>query len=64
MSAGSARSRSNYGGPAAPLREVWVAVRATLRSVLETVTLADLAAGHLPDEVAALAADPDAWAPH
>jgi Rrf2 family protein len=53
-----------YGGPAAPLREVWVAVRATLRSVLETVTLADLAAGHLPDEVAALAADPDAWAPH
>jgi Rrf2 family protein len=53
-----------YGGPAAPLREVWVAVRANLRSVLEAVTLADLAAGRLPDEVAAIAADPDAWLPH
>jgi Rrf2 family protein len=53
-----------YGGPAAPLRDVWVAVRANLRSVLETVTLGDLAAGRLPDEVAAIAADPDAWLPH
>lgn len=53
-----------YGGPAAPLREVWVAVRANLRSVLETVTLADLAGDRLPDEVAAIAADPDAWLPH
>jgi hypothetical protein len=32
--------------------------------VLEVVTLADLAAGRLPDEVAAIAADPDAWRPH
>ncbi|HEX6490467.1 MAG TPA: Rrf2 family transcriptional regulator [Gaiellaceae bacterium] len=53
-----------YGGPAEPLREIWVAVRANLRSVLESVTLADLAAGRLPDQVAALAADPDAWLPH
>jgi Rrf2 family protein len=53
-----------YGGPAAPLREVWVAVRANLRSVLETVTLADLAGDRLPDEVAAIAANPDAWLPH
>ena len=53
-----------YGGPAAGLRDVWVAVRANLRSVLETVTLGDLAAGRLPDEVAAIAADPDAWLPH
>ena len=53
-----------YGGPAAALRDVWVAVRANLRSVLETVTLGDLAAGRLPDEVAAIAADPDAWLPH
>ena len=28
------------------------------------VTLADVASGELPDEVRALAADPDAWAPH
>jgi Rrf2 family protein len=53
-----------YGGPAASLREVWIAVRANLRSVLETVTLADLAVGRLPDEVAAIASDPDAWLPH
>ena len=53
-----------YGGAAASLREVWVAVRASLRSVLETVTLADLAGGRLPDEVAAIADDPDAWLPH
>ena len=42
-----------YAGPAAPLQQVWVAVRANLRAVLEVVTLADLAAGRLPDEVAA-----------
>ena len=53
-----------YNGPAAPLQQVWIAVRANLRTVLEAVTLADLAAGHLPDEVAAIAADPDAWLPH
>ena len=53
-----------YAGPATPLRDVWIAVRANLRSVLETVTVADLAEGHLPDEVAAIAADPDAWQPH
>ena len=53
-----------YAGAAASLREVWIAVRANLRSVLETVTLADLAAGRLPDEVVAIAADPDAWLPH
>jgi Rrf2 family protein len=53
-----------YAGPAAPLRDVWIAVRASLRSVLEAVTLADLVNGRLPDEVAALAADPDAWLPH
>ena len=53
-----------YAGTAAPLRDVWIAVRANLRAVLEVVTLADLAAGRLPDEVAAIAADPDAWLPH
>ena len=53
-----------YQGAAEHLRETWIAVRANLRAVLETVTLADLAAGRLPDEVAAIAADPDAWQPH
>ncbi len=45
-----------YSGPAEPLQDVWLAVRTNLRAVLETVTLADLAAGRLPDEVAELAA--------
>ena len=54
----------SYEGSAAPLRDVWVAVRASLRGVLEQVTLADLARGELPESVRALAADPDAWAPH
>jgi Rrf2 family protein len=53
-----------YGGAAQPLRDVWIAVRANLRAVLETVTLADLAMGQLPDEVARIAADPEAWLPH
>jgi Rrf2 family protein len=54
----------SYEGSAVPLRDVWVAVRASLRGVLERVTLADLARGELPESVRALAADPDAWAPH
>jgi Rrf2 family protein len=52
-----------YTGPAESLREVWVAVRANLRAVLERVTVADLASGSLPPEVNALASDPEAWVP-
>ena len=33
-------------------------------AVLEAVTLADVAAGRLPDRISALAADPSAWEPH
>jgi Rrf2 family protein len=50
-----------YEGPAASLREIWVAARASLRAVLERVTLADLAAGELPGDVTDLTRDPDAW---
>jgi Rrf2 family protein len=53
-----------YEGAAVPLQRVWIGVRASLRSVLERVTLADLTAGSLPDEVEALAREPDAWEPH
>ena len=52
-----------YAGSAERLREVWVAVRASLRNVLETVTVADVAHGDLPGAVEELAADPDAWSP-
>ena len=54
----------DYEGTAEPLRDVWVAVRASLRAVLESVTLADLAAGELPDDVRDLVSDPEAWQPH
>jgi DNA-binding IscR family transcriptional regulator len=50
-----------YNGSAEPLREVWVAVRAALRSVLEETTLANVAGKKLPDHVQALIADRDAW---
>jgi Rrf2 family protein len=45
------------------LQELWVAVRASLRAVLDRTTLADVAAGTLPTDIKALTADPDAWLP-
>jgi len=54
----------NYSGAATQLAEVWVALRANVRAVLENVTLADLATGSLPKRVAALATAPGAWEPH
>jgi DNA-binding IscR family transcriptional regulator len=50
-----------YSGSASNLVEVWIAVRVSLRSVLERVTLADLVAGALPADVRELIADADAW---
>jgi Rrf2 family protein len=45
------------------LQELWVATRASLRLVLDHVTLADVASGVLPPDVAALTTSPDAWEP-
>jgi len=53
-----------YAGSAERLREVWIAVRANLRAVLEHVTIADVARGELPAAVEELAGNPDAWQPH
>ncbi len=50
-----------YHGSAERLRDVWVALRASIRSVLETVTLADVAHGELPTHVIELTQAPDAW---
>ena len=50
-----------FPGAAEPMQEVWVAVRASLRRVLENVSLADVAAGDTPAHVAELIADPGAW---
>jgi Rrf2 family protein len=53
-----------YEGAAKRLSEVWIAVRASLRAVLEEVTLADLVTGRLPPAVLSLTADPEARVPH
>jgi Rrf2 family protein len=50
-----------FTGSAESLGRLWVAVRASLRTVLENVTLADLAEGKLPARVDKLADDPEAW---
>ena len=51
----------DYAGNAEALRDVWVALRASLRDVLEHVTLADIAAGKLPKQVSSLTSEPGAW---
>jgi Rrf2 family protein len=50
----------DYAGSAEPLRDLWLAVRASLRGVLENVTLADLASGKLPARIRKLAEAPSA----
>lgn len=50
-----------YAGPAGPLLQVWIALRANMRAVLERVTLEDLRSGTLPPEVIELTEAPDAW---
>ena len=59
--AGVAPEQVDYPGASAQLREVWIAVRASLRSVLEVTTVADLASGELPPVIAELIAAPGAW---
>ncbi|MGH2944205.1 MAG: RrF2 family transcriptional regulator [Solirubrobacteraceae bacterium] len=51
-----------FVGSAVPMKEIWIAVRSTLRGLLEEVSLADVAAGTLPEHVAQLTSDPRAWA--
>ncbi|HET9728489.1 MAG TPA: Rrf2 family transcriptional regulator [Acidimicrobiia bacterium] len=53
-----------YGGAAEALPEVWVALRASLRDVLEHVTLADIARSKLPAAVKQRTRAKDAWRPH
>jgi Rrf2 family protein len=58
---GQAPESLAYPGGAEKLRDVWVALRASIRSVLEGVTLADVARGELPAHVEELTRDADAW---
>ena len=58
---GQAPESLAYRGAAEKLVEVWVALRASIRAVLEGVTLADVARGELPAHVEELTRDADAW---
>ena len=50
----------SYAGAANELAPVWIALRASVRGVLEHVTLRDIVDGRIPKDVAELARDPDA----
>jgi Rrf2 family protein len=50
-----------YDGTAVPLQVVWVALRSSLRSVLEGTTVAQIAADRLPRRVVKLTEDAAAW---
>lgn len=50
-----------YGGTAAPLQRVWIALRTNMRSVLETVSVADVAANQIPAAIDALADEQESW---
>jgi Rrf2 family protein len=54
---------TSYDGTAVHLRELWIAVRAAVRRVLDEVSLAELAKGRLPAHVRRLIADNAAWKP-
>jgi Rrf2 family protein len=59
--AGARPEEVDYVGAAVALRGTWVALRVAMRSVLERVTLDDLASGRLPPDIAELLRDDDAW---
>ncbi len=58
---GSRPEEIAYQGSSESLQQVWIALRANLREVLEQVTLADIASGTLPARVLQLTRDEDAW---
>ena len=56
-------NETNYVGAAEHLPEVWVAVRSSLRRVLDEVTLVQVLTGKLPAHVKKMVQEPDAWLP-
>ncbi len=61
---GTRPEQLSYEGAAAALPDVWVALRASLRSVLEHVTLAEIATGKLPTAVKERTRVKDSWRAH
>lgn len=58
---GVAPETVHYTGAAGPLRDVWIATRASMRTVLESTTIAALVSGELPIEVTSLLRDEGAY---
>jgi len=58
---GSRPEDVEYSGPAEHLRDVWIAVRASLRELLETTSVQDLVDGTLPKRMDELTKAPEAW---
>jgi Rrf2 family protein len=54
-------SETDFPTPAESLRDVWVAVRASLRAILEDVTLADIVRNELPAVVGEWTSRTGAW---
>jgi Rrf2 family protein len=58
---GEAPEKLDYDGAAQHLQTVWIAVRASLRTVVDELTLADVVAGRMPGRLKRLIEAPDAW---
>ena len=58
---GSRPENLDYAGAAQPLQQVWIALRASERQILEGVSLAHVADDEMPELVVGLVADPAAW---
>ncbi len=50
-----------YADGLAALQQVWIALRANIREILEAVTLADVAGGELPERILGIASQPGVW---
>jgi Rrf2 family protein len=53
----------SYTGSSEHLHELWIGLRSAVRSVLDEVTIADLASGYLPPAIRSMVDDDDAWLP-
>ena len=51
---GESADELDYRGSSAPLEQVWLALRTSIREVLELVTLEDVVSGSMPDSVVTL----------
>ncbi len=56
---GESADELTYPGEAASLEQVWLALRANIRQVLESVTLADVVAGELPEPIGTMSEHPE-----